>query len=39
MTNERDKSASIVDETVSRSYREIADERAPEHLDLSLIHI
>ena len=33
MTDERDKSASIVDKTVSRAYREIADERAPEHLD------
>ena len=37
MTDERNKPASIVDETVSRTYREIADERAPEHLDRAVL--
>ena len=37
MTNERDKPASIVDETVSRTYREVADERTPKHLDRAVL--
>ena len=37
MTDERDKPASIVDETVSRTYREVADERTPEHLDRAVL--
>lgn len=37
MTDERDKSVSVVDQTVSRAYREISDERAPEHLDRAIL--
>ncbi len=37
MTDERDKSASVVDETVRRTYREVADERAPGHLDRAVL--
>lgn len=37
MTDERDKSAPVVDEAVSRTYREIADERTPERLDRAIL--
>lgn len=37
MSNERDKAAEFADETVSRTYRETADERAPDHLDRAVL--
>ena len=37
MTDERDKSAPVVDEAVSRTYREIADEQTPERLDRAIL--
>ena len=37
MTDERDKSAPVVDEAVSRTYREIADEKTPERLDRAIL--
>lgn len=37
MSNERDESPVTTDESVSRAYREIADERAPKHLDRAVL--
>jgi hypothetical protein len=37
MSNERDESPVRTDESVARAYRNLADERAPEHLDRAVL--
>lgn len=37
MSNERDESPMTVDESLARAYRDVADERVPEHLDRAVL--